>query len=92
MTDMRSENYFEIGKTILQKYFDYYIENSLDDTEYLPVVRLTIEGITEQMRSSGMSAPSCDDVGKKLKTSAEPCIKIAGLNRSRKITTLLKNP
>jgi len=67
MTDMKSESYFEIGRTILQKYFDYYTENSLDDTEYIPVVRLIIEGISEEMRSAGMPGSSCDEVAKKLK-------------------------
>jgi len=67
ITDMRYQPYLKIGRTILRKYFDYYTENSLDDKEYLPVVRLIIEGIAEQMRFSGMLGPSCDEVAEKLK-------------------------
>jgi len=44
ITDMKSMSYFEIGRTILRKYFDYSTKNSLDDMEYVPVVRLIIEG------------------------------------------------
>ena len=67
MTDMRSQSYFEIGRRILRKYFDYSNENSLDDTEYIPVVRLIIEGISEGMRSAGTPGSSCDEVADKLK-------------------------
>jgi hypothetical protein len=67
MSDMKCQGYFDTGKTILQKYFDYYRNKSLDDTEYLPVVRLIIEGITEEMSSAGMLMPYCDEVAGKLK-------------------------
>ncbi|HSB05724.1 MAG TPA: hypothetical protein VLK23_11070 [Thermodesulfobacteriota bacterium] len=67
MTDMKSQSYFGIGKRILQKYFDYSNEKSLDDTEYIPVVRLIIEGISEEMSSAGMPGSSCNEVAEKLK-------------------------
>ena len=67
MSDMKCQTYFNTGKTILQKYFDYYRDKSLDDTEYLPVVRLIIEGIAEGMSSAGMLMPYCDEVAGKLK-------------------------
>ena len=60
--------FLRVGRTILRKYFDYYTQNSLDDTEYIPVVRLIIEGITEEMDSAGMPESSCDEVAEKLKT------------------------
>ena len=68
MSDMKCQGYFNIGKTILQKYFDYYRDKSFDDTEYLPVVRLIIEGIAEEMSSAGMLMPYCDEVAGKLKS------------------------
>jgi hypothetical protein len=68
MTDTKDQNYLKVGETILQKYFDYYRKNSLDDTEYIPVVRLIIEGIAEEMRSSGILEPNCKEVAEKLKS------------------------
>jgi len=67
IADMRSQSYFQIGRTILRKYFDYYREKTLDDTEYIPVVRLIIEGITKEMRSSGIGKQACDEIAQKLK-------------------------
>ena len=68
MTDMKCQSYFKVGKTILHKYFDYYTNNTLDDVEYIPVVRLIIEGIAEEMRFSGMLEPNCKEVAEKLKS------------------------
>jgi len=65
--DMKCQSYFNIGKTILQKYFDYYRDKSLHDTEYLPVVRLIIEGIAEEMSSFGLLEPNYTEVAGKLK-------------------------
>ena len=66
---MKSQSYFEIGRTILRKYFDCYTEKTLDDTEYIPVVRLIIEAITQEMRSADIPGSSCDEVAEKLKES-----------------------
>ena len=67
VTDLRGEVNLKIGRTILRKYFDYYKEKSLDDTEYIPVVRLIIEGIAQEMGSSGLLEPNCREVAGKLK-------------------------
>jgi hypothetical protein len=67
MTDMRCQSYFQIGRTILRNYFDYNTTKSLDDTEYIPVVRLIIEGIAQEMESSGLLEPNCKEVAEKLK-------------------------
>lgn len=67
MTDMKSQSYLNVGKTILRKYFDYNAKNTVDDVEYIPVVRLIIEGIAEEMKSSGMLEPNCKEVAEKLK-------------------------
>jgi hypothetical protein len=67
MADSKYEVYLCIGRTILRKYFNYYTKNTLDDTEYIPVVRLIVEGIAEEMRSAGMGKRNCDEVAKKLK-------------------------
>lgn len=65
--DSRCEVYLKIGKSILRKYFDYYTKNSIDDAEYIPTVRLIIEGIIEEMRCSGMGKSNCDEIAEKLK-------------------------
>jgi hypothetical protein len=39
----------------------------MDDAEYIPTVRVIIEGITEEMRSSGMGKPNCKEITEKLK-------------------------
>jgi hypothetical protein len=67
ITDPGCQIYLKIGRTILRNYFDYYIKNSLDDTEYIPVVRLIIEGIAQEMKSSGLSEPNRKEVAEKLK-------------------------
>ncbi len=67
MTDMKSQSYFEVGRTILRKYFDYNLENTEDDAEYIPVVRLIIEGIAQEMGSSGMPESNCREVAENLK-------------------------
>jgi len=67
MADSRYEVYLRIGRSILRNYFDYYTKNSMDDAEYIPTVRVIIEGITEEMRSSGMGKPNCKEMTEKLK-------------------------
>ena len=67
MPDMKCQSYFNLGRTILQKYFDYYRDKSLGDTEYLPVVQIIIEGIAEEMRSFGLLEPNYAEVAGKLK-------------------------
>ena len=67
MPDMKCQGYFNTGKTILQKYFDYYKDKSFDDTEYLPVVRIIIEGIAEEMRSFGLLELNYTEVAEQLK-------------------------
>jgi hypothetical protein len=39
----------------------------MDDTEYIPVVRLIIEGIAEEMKSSGVLESNSKEVAKRLK-------------------------
>lgn len=57
-----------MGKTILRDYFDYYVKKSLDDVEYIPIVRVIIEGIAKEMEYCGMGQLNCSDLVEKLKT------------------------
>lgn len=67
MADSGCEVYLKIGRSILRNYFDYYTKNSMDDAEYIPTVRVIIEGIAEEMRSSGMGNQDYDELTEKLK-------------------------
>lgn len=60
-------NYIKVGETILQKYFDYYFKHSLDDAEYIPVVKVIIEGIEESMFSANIEKKEIREVKKQLK-------------------------
>ena len=68
MTDPGCQIFLTIGKAILRNYFDYYTKNSMDDAEYIPTVKVIIEGITKEMKSSGMGEPNCNELSEKLKT------------------------
>jgi hypothetical protein len=68
MTDSRCQHCLKIGRSILRNYFEYYTNNSIDDAEYIPTVRVIIEGITEGMGSCGMGKPNCDELAENLKT------------------------
>ena len=68
MADLRSEVYFKIGLSILQNYADYNTKDPVDDTEYIAVVRVIIEAISQEMRSSGIEKRDCAEVAQKLKT------------------------
>jgi hypothetical protein len=68
MTDPGCEIFLKVGKAILQNYFDYSTKNSIDDAEYIPTVRVIIEGITKEMKSSGMGESNCHELSEKLKT------------------------
>ena len=68
MTDPACQIFLKIGKAILQNYFEYYTKNSMDDAEYIPTVRVIIEGTTKEMKSSGMGEPNCNELTEKLKT------------------------
>lgn len=68
MTDSRCQIYLKIGRSILQRYLDYTTKKIIDDSEYIPTVRVIIEGITEEMRSCGMERPNGDELAEKLRT------------------------
>jgi hypothetical protein len=67
MADPRCEVYLKIGRSILKNYFDYNNKDPVDDKEYIPVVRVIIEGIAKEMKSSGLPEADCKEMAKKLK-------------------------
>jgi len=56
------DDYENIGISILKNFFDYYCEEKLDDAEYIPVVKVIINGIQESMLSSGVPEISKDQL------------------------------
>lgn len=54
MADPRCDVYLKIGRSILKNYFEYNNKDPVDDTEYIPVVRVIIEAIAKEMKSSGL--------------------------------------
>lgn len=67
MTNPGCQIFLKIGKAILLDYFDYYVENSMDDGEYIPIVRVIIEGIAKEMESCGMGQQGRNELIEKLK-------------------------
>jgi len=67
MTNPGCQIFLKIGKAILRDYFDYYVKNCLDDTEYLATVRVIIEGIAKEMESGGMGQQGRNELIEKLK-------------------------
>jgi hypothetical protein len=68
LTDPRCYFFLEIGEAILRDFFNYSRKIGMDDAEYIPVMRVLIEGITTQMRSHCIGESSCNELTQKLKT------------------------
>jgi hypothetical protein len=56
--------YITIGKSILQEYFDYYGKQGLDDAEYIPIIKVIVEGISKSMTSTGSGKKDARDLKK----------------------------
>ena len=59
-------NYENIGISILKNFYDYYCAQKLDDAEYIPVVKVIINGIQESMLSSGVADKEAESLNEKL--------------------------
>jgi hypothetical protein len=60
-------NYIKVGESILNKYFDHNCKNSLDDAEYIPIVKIIIHGIEESMLTENIDKKEIMKVKNKLK-------------------------
>ena len=54
--------YWETARNILRKFFLYSEENTIDDAEYIPVVRLIIESTVEMIHKGGINAKQREDL------------------------------
>jgi len=59
-------DYENIGISILKNFYDYYCAQKLDDAEYIPVVKVIINGIQESMLSSGVPDKEAESLNEKL--------------------------
>jgi hypothetical protein len=75
------DTYISIGKILLSDLYRHYNKVELDDAEYIPVVRVIIEGIAKALTEAG--------VGKKEVKAAEETLKKS--NRDLYLEGWLKN-
>lgn len=46
--------YISVGKAVLSDFYRHYNKVGLDDAEYIPVIRVIIEGIAKAMTEAGV--------------------------------------
>ena len=61
------QTHLNIGKSILRDYYDFSCEKSLDDAEYIPVVRIIIEGIVKAMSAENFNEKDIQAIENDLK-------------------------
>ena len=64
--DKMGDNYENIGIAILKNFFDYYREQTLDDEDYIRVVKVIISGMQESMLSSGVTEKNVESLKSRL--------------------------
>ncbi len=55
------------GRSILERMHQHYIKASLDDTEFIPLVKAVIEGVEDQLAAVRCSKDKRDDIRGTLK-------------------------
>ena len=61
------DTYVRVGKAVLSDFYRHYNKVGLDDAEYIPVIRLSIEGIGKSMIEAGAEKREVKAVEKTLK-------------------------
>ena len=59
-------NHISIGKAVLSNLYRHYNKVGLDDAEYIPVIRVIIEGIAKAMAETGVDKKDVKAVEKTL--------------------------
>jgi len=62
------DTHIAIGKAVLSDLFRFYEEKGLDDAEYIPIVRVIIEGMAKAMTSVGLDKKDVKATEKTLRT------------------------
>ena len=60
------DTYISVGKAILSDFYRHYNKVGLDDAEYIPVIRVIIEGIAKAMTEAGLNKKEAKAVEKTL--------------------------
>jgi len=60
------DTYISIGKSVLSNLYRHYNKAGLDDAEYIPVIRVIIEGIAKAMAEAGVDKKDIKVVEKTL--------------------------
>jgi len=60
------DTYISIGESVLSNLYRHYNKVGLDDAEYIPVVRVIIEGIAKAMTEAGVDKKEVKAVEKTL--------------------------
>jgi len=81
IVDEHIREHIRVGKTVLADFYRHYSKVGLDDAEYVPVVRVIIEGIGKALAEAG--------AGKKDVKAAEETLK--KFNRDLYLKGWLKN-
>jgi hypothetical protein len=66
MKEMDVDTYVSTGKTVLSEFYRHYNKVGLDDAEYIPVIRVIIEGIGKAMIEGGVDKKDIKAVEKAL--------------------------
>jgi hypothetical protein len=67
MKELVMDTYISIGKAILSDFYRHYNKVGLDDAEYIPVIRVIIEGTAKAMAEAGVDKRDARAVEKTLK-------------------------
>ena len=81
MREVAVDTYVSTGKAVLSDLYRHYNKVGLDDAEYIPVIRVIIEGITKAMTEAGMNKKEAKAVEKTLQ----------GFNRDLYLNGWLRN-
>jgi len=66
LKELDMDAYIAIGKSILSDFYRHYNKVGLDDAEYIPVIRVIIEGIAKVMTEAGVNKKDVKAVEKTL--------------------------
>jgi ATP-dependent Lon protease len=61
------DTYISIGKAVLSDLYRHYNKVGLDDAEYIPIIRVIIEGITKAMAEAALDKKEAKAAEKTLK-------------------------
>jgi len=67
LKELTVDIYISIGKKVLSNLYHHYNKAGLDDAEYIPIIRVIIEGIVNAMAEAGADKKDARAIEKTLK-------------------------